>query len=100
LLLLSRIELDGPQRPHDLATTTGMTTGGLSKLLDRMEAFGVVHRRPGRVAGDRRAVFVDITDEGREFLRLASAELAERLPETEALVGEIVALLERRSRER
>lgn len=96
LLVLGQLELEGPQRPHDLATLTGMTTGGLSKLLDRMEGFGTVSRQTGSVPDDHRAVLVSITDRGSEMLRLITLELHRRLPETRALVRAIVEIVEPR----
>jgi DNA-binding MarR family transcriptional regulator len=69
LLVLSHIELEGPRRPRDLAGAVGMSTGGLSKLLDRMEELGVVERRRGLVDGDRRAVVVSNTELGSEMIR-------------------------------
>ena len=94
LLVLSHIEVHGPQRPNDLAAATGMTSGGLSKLLDRMEDLGVVHRERGSVRDDKRAVVVGLTDHGHELMRAITEELAAHLPQTKAIVGEIRALVE------
>jgi DNA-binding MarR family transcriptional regulator len=94
LLVLGRIELHGPQRPVDLAEATGMTSGGLSKLLDRMEDLGVVRRERGSVQGDRRAVVLELTDRGHELMQAMTEELAARLPETEGIIREILKLVE------
>ena len=98
ILVLCSIDLHGPQRPSDLSKLTGLSTGGLSKLLDRMEELGAIRRERGVVTGDRRGVVVSLTDRGTELLRVLTAELAERLPETRALVTEIAGVLEMRGR--
>jgi DNA-binding MarR family transcriptional regulator len=93
-LILSSIDLSGPQRPSDLARLTGLSRGGLSKVLDRMEELGAIRREPGAVRGDRRGVLVSQTERGEKLLRVMTAELRERLPETRALVAEIASVLE------
>jgi DNA-binding MarR family transcriptional regulator len=50
----------GPTTPTTLATAVGMTTGGLSLALDRLEAAGYVTRRPN--SNDRRSVIVEPTE--------------------------------------
>lgn len=98
VLILSSLDLSGPQRPSDLSKLTGLTSGGLSKLLDRMEELGTIRREPGTVAGDRRGVLVSLTKHGAKVVRLLAAELAERLPETRELVAEMAGVLEMRRR--
>ncbi|NHN55731.1 MarR family transcriptional regulator [Calidifontibacter sp. DB0510] len=59
-------EADGIQ-PADLARSTMVTTGGLTKRLDRLEERGLVQRtRPGD--GDGRAKLVRLTPEGRTLI--------------------------------
>lgn len=94
LVVLSHLEMHGPQRPHELAAITGMTTGGLSKLLDRMERRGVVRRVRAAVPEDRRAVVVELTDTGRDMIRRITKELAARLPDARALVVEILRTID------
>jgi DNA-binding MarR family transcriptional regulator len=50
----------GPSTPTTLASAVGMTTGGLSLALDRLEAAGYITRRPN--SNDRRSVIVDPTE--------------------------------------
>lgn len=94
ILVLASIDLNGPQRPNALQKVTGLTSGGLSKLLDRMEEIGVVRRERGGVSGDRRGVLVELTSQGREQLRVLATALAESLPDTRALVSEIASVLD------
>jgi DNA-binding MarR family transcriptional regulator len=50
-------------RPVALATALHLTTGGISQLLDRLEARQLVDRSP-RLDADRRAVVVRLTEHG------------------------------------
>jgi DNA-binding MarR family transcriptional regulator len=50
----------GPTTPTTLASAVGMTTGGLSLALDRLEAAGYVTRRPN--SNDRRSVIIEPTE--------------------------------------
>ena len=64
LVVLCSLDLDGPRRPGVLQELTGLSSGGVSKLLDRMEGAGVVKRAYGGVPGDNRGVLVSITRRG------------------------------------
>src|SRR4051812_4385888 len=61
MIVLCSLDLDGPRRPGLLQDLTGLSSGGVSKLLDRMEGAGVVKRAYGGVPGDNRGVLVSIT---------------------------------------
>jgi DNA-binding MarR family transcriptional regulator len=93
VLLLCRLDLEGPMRPNQIAELENLTTGGVSKLIDRMEADGLVERRRGVLATDRRSVLVVITRKGRDLARRMASALETRLTETEAFLGEIRRLL-------
>lgn len=47
---------------HLLAARLGMTSGGFTKLADRLQAAGLIERRPS--AADRRVVLAVLTDKG------------------------------------
>ncbi len=55
-----------PLRPRDLLCHVGVTKSGLTRLLDRIEAAGLLERRI--CPSDRRGTFLAITDDGRETL--------------------------------
>lgn len=69
LLLLGRSP-DGQRPMHDLAGATAFTTGGVTRLVDRMESAGHVRRRP--CPHDRRVTYVGLTDQGRDLLERAT----------------------------
>jgi len=50
----------GPLAPTDLARLLGVTTGGVTTVLDRLERAGYVRRRPD--PADRRRQVVEITE--------------------------------------
>lgn len=52
------LELLGPSTPGTLAACTGLTTGGVTVMLDRLEQAGFVKRSPN--PNDRRSVLVSV----------------------------------------
>ena len=58
-------------RMTDLAKMLLFSSGGCTKLVDRMEEAGLVRREP--CPDDRRATFAVLTDEGRRMLERALA---------------------------
>jgi DNA-binding MarR family transcriptional regulator len=77
-------------RPRDLAYAVALTPSGLTRLLDRISAAGLVERRVCDT--DRRGFTVTLTPSGREtlelmrpvYLREAEAGFADLLTEAEA----------------
>ncbi len=61
LRCLDVLRATGPTTPTTLAAAIGMTSGGLSLALDRLELAGYVARRPN--TADRRSVWIEATDE-------------------------------------
>ena len=60
LHLIDRLRSEGPQTPSQLARSVGLTSGGLSIALERLERIGYIRR--SRHPDDRRSVIVDATD--------------------------------------
>ncbi len=54
-------------RMSELAGHTVVTRSGLTRLVDRMQAAGVVERQPA--PGDRRGAYAVVTDAGHDLLR-------------------------------
>lgn len=89
----------GRMRRVDLAPTVGLTASGVTRLLDGLQAAGLVTKES--CASDARVTYAVITDKGRELLRCAaehhleglSAIFSERFTEKE--VDQLVQLLGR-----
>jgi DNA-binding MarR family transcriptional regulator len=90
--VLCALDLDGPTRPGQLQGLTGLSSGGVSKLLDRLSEAKLVRRTYGAVPGDNRGVLVTITPSGRRVVRAVAAELGRHMPETRILLKEVMAL--------
>lgn len=76
LLRLSRSP-EGLLTMGELSRQIALTSGGVTRLVDRMGAAGLVERRP--CASDRRVLYAAITDAGREALAPALARHEEAL---------------------
>lgn len=64
-------------RVDDIATALGLTTGGTSKLIDRIEASGYCRRRPN--PADRRSALLELTPEGERRYAEAGAAFDDEL---------------------
>ncbi|TCP56152.1 DNA-binding MarR family transcriptional regulator [Tamaricihabitans halophyticus] len=74
LYVLNVLELSGQVTAGEIATRTGLTTGAVTKLVDRLVRAGLVERIPDST--DRRKVLLHIVDQAAEdTLGGASASL-------------------------
>lgn len=64
-------------RVYDIARELGITTGGTSKLVDRIEASGYCRRLPN--PADRRSSLLELTEAGRRLLAEAGVAFDEEL---------------------
>lgn len=69
LLHVARSPL-GVRPMGELVNATAFTSGGVTRLVDRMERAGLVERRP--CPSDRRVQWIGLTDAGREALQRAT----------------------------
>ena len=74
---LELIARDGPLTAGRLAEESGLTTGAVTFILDRLEAAGMVTRR--RDTEDRRRVWVEIVPEAQERLAGLQQPIAEEM---------------------
>ena len=65
----------GPLRPGDLASRTGITSGGMTKAVDRLELGQFVERSLDGV--DRRSILINLTPLGREVVNRVDRALEE-----------------------
>jgi DNA-binding MarR family transcriptional regulator len=64
-------------RVYDIASELGITTGGTSKLVDRIEAAGFCRRLPN--PEDRRSSLLKLTPQGRRLLAAAGKAFDDEL---------------------
>ncbi len=89
VLVLTRLDLSGPQRPADIVALTGMTSSGVTKVLDRLEAHGLIARGYGRIEGDRRGTQLELTAEGERVAAQLAAGLASEMDTVRAAIEEV-----------
>jgi DNA-binding MarR family transcriptional regulator len=82
LFLLSREE-DHSMRRIDLSREVRLSPSGITRMLDRLEATGLVEK--GSCAKDARVTYAVLTDAGMEKLRACAPD---HLAEIERLIGE------------
>lgn len=93
LAVLCRLEIEGLSRPTDIAEFTGLTSGGVTKLVSRLEDAGLVTRRYGAFSDDRRGVAVSLSTKGEVLVRDFARELGLRISEAGPLIKEMSRLL-------
>jgi DNA-binding MarR family transcriptional regulator len=75
------LERVGRLTPGEIATETGLTSGAVTALLDRLERVGYVRRV--RDAADRRRIWVELTDKARQATADVYGPLVETMAEHE-----------------
>ena len=83
----------GPSVPSDLAARLGLTTGAMTKVLDRLQAGGYVTRSAD--PADRRRIVITADPEGFAVLAVSYAPLRERMSGQLAryTAGELAAIV-------
>jgi DNA-binding MarR family transcriptional regulator len=71
------LDLIGPSTPGELARSTGLTTGGVTAMLDRLEKAGYVKREPN--PRDRRSVLVRLKPAKLKKMRAFYGEINDRV---------------------
>lgn len=77
---LSALLALGSARAGELAEVLGLSSGGLTYLIDHLVADGLAVRSHGS-PGDRRAVVIELSDAGRDAARTIAAAVAEHAGE-------------------
>lgn len=91
--VLLRLDLYGSMRPGEIGSITGLSSGGVTKLIDRLEAEDLVVRRYGKVRGDARGVEVLITRTGVRMARALAEAFAGQSDAVEVFLKEINAMM-------
>jgi len=92
--VLCRLDLEGTLRPMERVGSTGLTSGGLTKVVTRLESAGFVSRERDTVQRDKRAVSVVLTEEGHELMAGFARELRVRISDARLLVKSLSRLAE------
>ncbi|ATW23537.1 MarR family winged helix-turn-helix transcriptional regulator [Candidatus Formimonas warabiya] len=71
-LILRILNRSGPQKAAQLAEVTQMTPGAITSATDKLVAEGYAERKGDKE--DRRVVFLEITDKGKEFVESMAEE--------------------------
>jgi DNA-binding MarR family transcriptional regulator len=94
VMVITSIDLLGPQRPSDVIELTGMSSGGVTKVLDRLESNGLIVREFGKVKGDRRGTRLVLTGEGQKVAAELAAGLEDRMDALRRAVEELREVVE------
>lgn len=94
IAMLCHLELYGPQRPIDIVEFTGLTSGGVTKLVTRLESSGLVERERHALEHDKRAVYVSLTEEGHDLMRTFSLVLRDRFSDAAVVIKELNRFVE------
>ena len=97
LTLCALAVTDGQGRPSSIADRVGLTSGGTTKVLDRLESSGYIERSFG-TSSDRRAVELRLTRTGCDRLARLSDDIAPHLAELHSVLASVLQLLQRRTR--
>lgn len=81
-----------PLRPRDLQAATGLTSGGMTKQLDRLEPTGLVDRAYREVADDRRAIVISLPSKGERTAVVMSATASGRTADLRDLAARLADL--------
>jgi DNA-binding MarR family transcriptional regulator len=94
IIVLATLATDGPLRPARIADLTGLSSGGVTALLDRLESRGLVHRSLGERPDDRRAVVVELTEQGRRVVLQMIATVTDPSDAVRMRLRELLAAFE------
>ena len=94
VIVLGDLLVGGPRRPTDIQALTGLTSGGVTKLLTRLESAGLILRELGAVPDDRRAVVVSLTTAGRRSAETMTDALLDDIESVREMLREMSALAE------
>lgn len=94
-MILHTLAAEGPKQAKDLIKTSLITSGGITSIANKLVDLGLI-RRSRTEHSDRRAVILEITDEGREILKVLDALRDETLDSIFSSLSDAeIAFLER-----
>lgn len=93
VVALFALDQSGTLRPGQLQDLTGLSSGGVSKLLDRLQEAGLVTRDYGVLSEDRRGSVVRLTAKGRRTSRRMAEAVTGIVPELRVVLKELEELV-------
>jgi DNA-binding HxlR family transcriptional regulator len=93
VITLFALDEQGSLRPGQLQELTGLSSGGVSKLLDRLQDSGLITREYGVLEGDRRGSVVKLTAKGRRTSRKMVAAIERSQHDMRVMVKEMQEVL-------
>jgi len=94
VLVLVTLDVEGRLRPSNIQRLTGLSSSGVTKLLDRLEQQGLVTRDFGTVRGDKRGSHVMLTPAGRGVADQLADGVASQMDSVRKAVNELRSLVE------
>ena len=92
-IVMCRLQV-GALRPLELQDSIALTSGGMSKLIDRLEAAGLVARLAAKPTDDGRGVQIALTKKGQAVLSDVLTAIAPSVRQVSADLVGILAELE------
>lgn len=80
-------------RPGAVGELTRLSSGGVTKMVERLEAIGLVERRIGVLEEDRRGVLVELTRRGRSTVRAMAGSIDRELSRQQQRLDDLSGLL-------
>jgi len=94
VLVLVTLDVEGRLRPSEIQSLTGLSSSGVTKLLDRLEQEGLVTRDFGTVRGDKRGSHITLTPEGRAVSGQIADGVVSQMDSFRAAVTELQRLVD------
>jgi DNA-binding MarR family transcriptional regulator len=92
--VVCQLAISGPRRPRDLMLASGLSSGGMTRLLDRLEQAGIVERAVREVQADRRAIVISLTTEGQRVATAMGLAVEDTRERIRTILADISALLD------
>ena len=93
VFVIVRLHLRGPQRPSDIVSAIGMSSGGVTKLIDRLEVGGYIGREFGTIENDRRGTRLVLTPKGADLAQEYADALLSELDEVRDAIERLRSLV-------
>jgi DNA-binding MarR family transcriptional regulator len=94
IAVVCQLAVTRPRRPRDLMLASGLSSGGMTRLLDRLEQAGIVARAVREVPADRRAIVISLTPEGRRMATDMGLAVEDARDRMRTIIADISALLD------